>query len=148
MCIRDSGKVEEEDIAFTDGGGAFAADGAQPGSEGDVGWVAVEHEQFFRSEFGASFMSTSPPSRGVGFIASSGGGARVKGGLSHTGSAAAEAPFPPAPCVRRAITLRGPELSVGDLQTALAVLERLCAMDTALYDEARAVLEEAKQRCL
>ena len=35
----------------------------------------------------------------------------MKGGLSHTGSAAAEAPFPPAPCVRRAITLRGPELS-------------------------------------
>ena len=52
-------------------------------------------------------MSSSPPSRGVGFTASSGGGARVKGGLSHTGSAAAEAPFPPAPCVRRAITLRG-----------------------------------------
>ena len=37
----DHGKVEEEDIAFTDDGGAFAADGAQPGSEGDAGWVAM-----------------------------------------------------------------------------------------------------------
>ena len=37
----DHGKVEEEYIAFTDDGGAFAADGAQPGSEGDAGWVAM-----------------------------------------------------------------------------------------------------------
>ena len=37
----DHGKVEEEDIAFTDDGGAFAADGAQPGSEDDAGWVAM-----------------------------------------------------------------------------------------------------------
>ena len=37
----DHGKVEEEDIAFTDDGCAFAADGAQPGSEGDAGWVAM-----------------------------------------------------------------------------------------------------------
>ena len=46
----DHGKVDggtgvpettEEDIAFTDDGGAFAADGAQPDSEGDAGWVAM-----------------------------------------------------------------------------------------------------------